>query len=86
MSEKNGFKIKDRPASYHSGKYFELLEALLKLPDGKAVCIPLDQFNSNPVSNLGHSFKPKTPRILRCRKLPDGWYLWLEPEQKEQAQ
>ena len=60
-----------------SDKWKDLKEALLSAPPGKAVRADLSVFPNNQPANylrIG-----RYGMQLRTRKLPDGWYLWLEP-------
>ena len=81
----NGFKIMDLPPC-PTKKHGNLIAALLDLPEGKAICVPLERFHTNPALSLRNGLRPRTERKLRTRRVPDGWCIWLEPERKEKAQ
>lgn len=84
MSEKNGFEIKDCPVKQgNRSKNSTLVEALLKVPDGKAICVSFSRFSSSPAISIRNYLRGRTDRKLHVHRLPDGWYIWLEPEQKE---
>lgn len=51
--------------------------ALIALPDGKALRLPLDTFGKDQMSS---HLRFCGDRKLRYRTLPDGIYAWLEGE------
>ena len=72
IQPESGYQYKRR------GVHSELCNALLALPDGKSIKVPLDTFKQWPSSNLAH-FSKRIGRKVNSRKRPDGWYLWLDP-------
>lgn len=64
--------------SSRSAKYSVIRKGLLSAKPGECVRVALETFRSNPVAYL----KPIqfTTRKFHARRMPDGWYLWLDPE------
>ena len=63
------------------GHYAELKQALMNLPEGKAIRVPLDTFKHNPKVHI--RFSPSTNFKMRTRRTLDGWFLWTEKRQME---
>jgi hypothetical protein len=68
-----------------SAKYDEVRNALLTLRDDESIRVGLDFFSRGSAKAAPATFLLMNRyygRRLRTRKLPDGYYLWLDPETK----
>ncbi len=71
------FEITDIPAgTRNSGKYSWIVDALLALPAGKALKVPINTFRC---AEAALSMKRQCGRACRQKTTHDGIYLWLEP-------
>lgn len=77
------FQVVDIPHGRRRGKYADLVDALLALPSGKALWVPLGVFpdgkNRPAHPEIFLQMKRRCGRGCLSRRLPDGIYLWLNP-------
>lgn len=85
MSDNNGFRVADIPEGIKE-KHESLRQALLALPEGKAICVPRSTFRSG-AAEVDIQAKRYLGRPVRQKTIGDEIYLWLAPvnEQADKA-